>query len=64
MRHEACVICGGWVVFLATFALTALFPPVRGVVVPSLLGVTSAFFATPAIHTGLRARGATPAAGG
>ena len=59
MRHEACVICGGWAVFLATFALTSLLVPARSVFVPALVGVVSAFLATPIIHTGLRTRDAT-----
>ncbi|MCD2198588.1 MULTISPECIES: hypothetical protein [unclassified Halobacterium] len=61
MRHEACVICGGWAVFLTTFALTALVTPVRSVFVPSLLSVASVLLATPVIHTGLRAREAASA---
>ena len=62
MRHEACVICGGWVVFVATFALTTLLAPGQSVFVPALLGAASVFLATPAIHTGLRARHATASA--
>ncbi|MCG1002139.1 MULTISPECIES: hypothetical protein [Halobacterium] len=64
MRHEACVICGGWAVFVATFALTALLAPVGDILVPSLLGVAAVFLTTPVIHTGLRARNATANASG
>ncbi|MGB9963963.1 hypothetical protein [Halobacterium hubeiense] len=56
MRHEACVICGGWAVFLAAFGLTALLAPATSVFVPALVGAAAAFLATPVLHTRLRTR--------
>lgn len=58
MGHTARVICGGWVVFFATFALAALLDPTESVLLPVLCGAVAAIIATPMLHTVMRARSA------
>ncbi|MCG1002603.1 MULTISPECIES: hypothetical protein [Halobacterium] len=56
MRHTACVVCGGWVVFFATFALLSVFPGTGNFFLPLLGGFVAVLLATPVLHTGIRVR--------
>lgn len=56
MRHTACVVCGGWVVFFATFALLSVLLATGSLFLPLLGGFVAVLLATPALHAGMRVR--------
>ncbi len=56
MRHTVCVVCGGWVVFFATFALLSVFPATGSLFLTLLGALVAVLLATPALHAGMRVR--------